>query len=361
MATIILDSSVNVGYNVNVLDDDGNYVYDDNNNEIVWSCVAIDTSPGSNRPIYEYGSWDGSSFTFTNIEIEYDTSNGIIIAQSHVEGYSVVTFRLNRSNVSAQTFDSNSHDSSGFYEIEYNNIPGNYQSNNPFNLGIKLENNNDFEFDSYNSFFNNNYSLCFYGFVNIMTNQGLKLIQDLKRGDLILTNDGYQPLSKLIKSRNTNKIRELMVKIPKDYFCENIPSEDIYTTHTHPLSVKILSDKDDGDFEYLHFFVKELMNLNDGVELCYLEKEDYIYNLAFDKHYELNIGGLKLLSHHPNHNNGNYRLHESDEFNHENRSKKVYADKKSSYFKRISLKNLLKDKPSEMTDKEYLASVLRFD
>mgnify|MGYP001380563513 CR=1 FL=1 len=112
-----------------------------------------------------------------------------------------------------------------------------------------------------------------------------------------------------------------MVKIPKDYFCENIPSEDIYTTHTHPLSVKILSDKDDSDFEYLHFFVKELMNLNDGVELCYIEKEDYIYNLVFDKHYELNIGGLKFLSHHPNHNNRNYRLHENDEFNHKNRSK----------------------------------------
>ena len=202
--------------------------------------------------------------------------------------------------------------------------------------------------------------VCLYGFVNIMTNQGLKLIQDLKRGYLILTNDGYQPLSKLIKSRNINKVRELMVKIPKDYFCQNIPSEDIYTTHSHPLSVKILSDKDDVDFEYLHFYVKELMNLNYGVELCYLEKEDYIYNLVFDKHYELNIGGLKFLSHHPNHNNGNYRLHESDEFNHQNRSKKVYADKDSKYFQKIKLKELLKGKPSEMEDKEFLAKILKF-
>ena len=356
MATIILDSNSLSNVNVNVLDDDGNDVLDDDGENVVWRCVYNNYNYyGSIKLIYEYGTWDGS--TFTTIQITDNGGQGRIISGN--SAYSNVIFLLTRSGVTPGIINSDNWDSGGF-DINNSNLPSNYQ-NQTFNLSILVDTNYDFVFDSYNSYFNNNYYLCFYGFVNIMTNQGLKLIQDLKRGDLILTNDGYQPLSKLIKSRNTNKIRELMVKIPKDYFCENIPSEDIYTTHTHPLSVKILSDKDDGDFEYLHFFVKELMNLNDGVELCYLEKEDYIYNLAFDKHYELNIGGLKLLSHHPNHNNGNYRLHESDEFNHENRSKKVYADKKSSYFKRVSLKNLLKDKPSEMTDKEYLASVLRFD
>ena len=43
------------------------------------------------------------------------------------------------------------------------------------------------------------------------------------------------------------------------------------------------------------------------------------------------------------------------------RTKKVYADDKGIYFKIITLKDLLKQKPENMTDKEYLASVLRFD
>lgn len=207
---------------------------------------------------------------------------------------------------------------------------------------------------------------CFYGFVNIMTDSGLKQINDLKRGDLVLTNDGYQPLSLLSHSANlkTYNGKQLMVKIPKNFFAENIPSEDIYTTETHPLSIKVLSDKDDKDFEFLHLFVKELFALNDDdkkIEYEFLKEEKYIYNLIFDKHYELNIGGMKFLSHHPNHNNGNLRLTDKDEIDHNNRSKKVYADEKGIYFKIVTLKELLSDKPEHMSDKEYLSIILHFN
>ena len=207
---------------------------------------------------------------------------------------------------------------------------------------------------------------CFYGFVDIMTDCGLKQIKDLKRGDLVLTNDGYQPLSLLSHSANlkTYNGKQLMVKIPKNFFAENIPSKDIYTTETHPLSVKVLSDKDDKDFEFLHLFVKELFALNDDdkkIEYEYLKEEKYIYNLIFDKHYQLNIGGMKFLSHHPNHNNGNLRLTDKYEIDHNNRSKKVYADKKGIYFKIATLKELLSDKPEHMSDKEYLSSILCFN
>ena len=40
-----------------------------------------------------------------------------------------------------------------------------------------------------------------------------------------------------------------MVKISKGCLAPNVPSEDVYVTKTHPLSVKITSDEDDKDFE----------------------------------------------------------------------------------------------------------------
>ena len=64
---------------------------------------------------------------------------------------------------------------------------------------------------------------------------------------MILTNDGYQPLAELDVGFNPShdllmsklKSTDFMVKIPKDFFIENVPSEDVYVTKTHPLSVKI--------------------------------------------------------------------------------------------------------------------------
>ena len=122
--------------------------------------------------------------------------------------------------------------------------------------------------------------ICFYGFVNVMTDCGLKQIKDFKRGDMILTNDGYQPLAELDIGFNPSdkllmtklKSTDFMVKIPKDFFIENVPSEDVYVTKTHPLSVKITSADDDKDFEFLHLFVEELMQLGDGIE--YVRKNE---------------------------------------------------------------------------------------
>ena len=145
-----------------------------------------------------------------------------------------------------------------------------------------------------------------------------------------------------------------MVKISKGCLAPNVPSEDVYVTKTHPLSVKVISDG-----EFLHLFVSELMDF-EGVEYVRLE-EKYLYNLMFDKHYEVNIGNMKFLSHHPNHNNGNIRLAEGTEFNPENRSKKVYADNDGNYFKKTTLKELLKEKPKNINDKNFLSSSLSFE
>ena len=192
---------------------------------------------------------------------------------------------------------------------------------------------------------------CFYGFVNIMTNKGLKQIKDLKRGDLIQTNDGFQPLAKLMRSFNPSdelllkKINttNYFVKIPQNYFKKDLPSEDVYVSKFHSISLKILSDKNDKDFEYLHLNVDELVSLGDGIEYVRMLNEKKIYNLVFDNHYEINIGGIKFLSHHPNHFNGNNKLKYNEAISLEKRSKKIIADKNGTYNKIITLDSIKKN------------------
>lgn len=200
---------------------------------------------------------------------------------------------------------------------------------------------------------------CFYGFVNIMTNKGLKQIKDLKRGDLIQTNDGFQPLAKLMRSFNPSdelllkKINttNYFVKIPQNYFKKDLPSEDVYVSKFHSISLKILSDENDKDFEYLHLNVDELVSLGGGIEYVRMLNEKKIYNLVFDNHYEINIGGIKFLSHHPNHFNGNNKLKYNEAISLEKRSKKIIADKNGTYNKIITLDSIKKNMEKFLKDK----------
>jgi hypothetical protein len=210
---------------------------------------------------------------------------------------------------------------------------------------------------------------CFYGFVKVMTKDGEKEIKDLKRGDLVLTNDGYKPLAKLSVTKNPTNLElklaqkttsKWMLKIPKHALGHNLPSQDIYTTRTHPISLGKVSEDGDDDFEFTHLFARELLKADLGCVEENIQEEKYVYNLIFDKHYEVSVGGLRILSHHPNHNNGNIRLEEGDEFNKEERSKKVYADEKRVYFKHYSMEQVLAQKSADISDKDFLAILLKF-
>ena len=210
---------------------------------------------------------------------------------------------------------------------------------------------------------------CFYGFVKVMTKDGEKEIKDLKRGDLVLTNDGYKPLTKLSVTKNPTNLElklaqkttsKWMLKIPKHALGHNLPSQDIYTTRTHPISLGKVSEDGDDDFEFTHLFARELLKADLGCVEENIQEEKYVYNLIFDKHYEVSVGGLRFLSHHPNHNNGNIRLEDGEEFNKEERSKKVYADKKGVYFKHYSMEQVLAQKSADISDKDFLAILLKF-
>lgn len=214
-------------------------------------------------------------------------------------------------------------------------------------------------YTTYNSCSNTS-SDCFYGFVEIMTENGLKQMKDIKRGDKVLTNEGYQSVTQIQVSVNPVKEpNKLMVKIPKNFFKENVPSSDIYVTDTHPLSVEILTPESDKDYEFLHLFTKDLVSL--GLKYEDLKKEKHLYNLIFDKHYEISVGNMKFLSHHPNHFNGNVVLRSGNEINKANRSKKIYALRRFTYFKQTTLNDLLKNKPENISKKEFIGDILKFN
>lgn len=214
-------------------------------------------------------------------------------------------------------------------------------------------------YTTYNSCSNTS-SDCFYGFVEIMTKNGLKQMKDIKRDDKVLTNEGYQPVTQIQASVNpVKKDNKLMVKIPKNFFKENVPSSDIYVTDTHPLSVEILTPESDKDYEFLHLFTKDLVSL--GLKYEDLKEEKHLYNLIFDKHYEISVGNMKFLSHHPNHFNGNVVLRSGNEINKKNRSKKIYALRRFTYFEQTTLNNLLKNKPENISKKEFIGDILKFN
>ena len=77
------------------------------------------------------------------------------------------------------------------------------------------------------------------------------------------------------------------------------------------------------------------MQLGDGIEYVRKDSETKLYNLIFDNHYEIKVGNMKFLSHHPNHLNKNKYLVEGTEKNQQNRTKKIYAIEGQCFFDKI--------------------------
>ena len=130
-----------------------------------------------------------------------------------------------------------------------------------------------------------------------------------------MTNAGAQPLAKLSKGLPTS-----MIKIPKDLLAKNVPNSDVVVCPWHPLSLNILTGDDDDEPEFLHMWAGELEIFD---EVKKVDEGNAAYNLIFDKHHEVDVGGMKFLSHHPNHDDGKHpRLAEGEEIDASKRAKK---------------------------------------
>lgn len=144
--------------------------------------------------------------------------------------------------------------------------------------------------------------LCLRGDTFIETKEGKREIKDLKRGDLILTKNGYVPLTKnLLMPSDKNEYE--YVKIPKNRFGE-VPSENLYISKAHPFSLGFYGFKIEGKKVISPgrswvLPAGELVENVWGIELVSLKDTPY-YNLIFDQEEEFSANGMICLSHHPN-------------------------------------------------------------
>lgn len=120
----------------------------------------------------------------------------------------------------------------------------------------------------------------------IDTEEGLKEIQYLQRGDMINTLRGPQKLAKLLKLPIINKNK--FVKFPKE--CNgSVPSNDIVC-----LEVQLLV------FDYKLVPASQFIDNVAFVEYINVEDE-FMYNLVFEEQEYIHINGLLFTSHHPSH------------------------------------------------------------
>ena len=195
-------------------------------------------------------------------------------------------------------------------------------------------------------------SLCFPGFTKILLADGTQTeIKDLKRLDLIQTSTGPKPLAHLHYTQCP--FGKNYVHIPSNYFGKNLPSEDLYVTQAHPLSLGVINQEtkaENPETEYLHLVSKELLAL-DGINIVHLE-EDY-YNIVFDTQEEINVQNVKYLSHHPNHKpQKTYRLPDNLVVN-----KRAETEYKPTF---TTLSKFLEQCPEDVAPKDFLAQTIRF-
>jgi hypothetical protein len=222
---------------------------------------------------------------------------------------------------------------------------------NPSTKGIVIGWDDPQAVDDYYWFFKVG-SLCFPGFTKILLADGTQTeIKDLKRLDLIQTSTGPKPLAQL--NYTQCPFGKDYVHIPSNYFGKNLPSEDLYVTKAHPLSLGVINQEtkaENPETEYLHLVSKELLAL-DGINIVHLE-EDY-YNIVFDTQEEINVQNVKYLSHHPNHKpQKTYRLPDKLVVN-----KRAETEYKPTF---TTLSKFLEQCPEDVAPKDFLAQTIRF-
>ena len=198
-------------------------------------------------------------------------------------------------------------------------------------------------------------NLCFIGTTMIKLQNGNKMIKDLVRGDIVMTDNGPQPLA-VLKKVNCVGARPF-VKIPKDCFGKNLPSEDIFCTKEHPFAIKKLS-QGKKDNEYLHLRAADFIKIKNSNIKKEMVKTEAYYNLIFDDHHIFDVHGLKALSHHPNSYWCGIEKYQS--FDIKSRTDFKYADGKTVGPKYTSYEELMENKPEKLTELEYFGKLLEF-
>lgn len=128
--------------------------------------------------------------------------------------------------------------------------------------------------------------ICFPENMKVATPNGAVYIQNLKRGDLILTKNGVSKLARLVVTKKYGDVE--FVQFKKDSIDIAKPSMDLLVTPTHPIF-------HNGKF----MESRELIN-NKNITLL-KKKVDKIYNIQFETEESIYVNNLEFVSHHPEH------------------------------------------------------------
>ena len=115
---------------------------------------------------------------------------------------------------------------------------------------------------------------------------------------MLQTLDGsYSPLARL-NIQNLNTFNGIdFVYFPKNCFGNNVPDQDLYMSSPHQIVDNFVCCP-------AMWYIGKL----EGVKI--VEKSGAYYNLLFDKPEYLNIHGVCVTSHHPNHPSSPLKLEE---------------------------------------------------
>jgi len=130
-------------------------------------------------------------------------------------------------------------------------------------------------------------------------------IKNLQTGDIIMTKHGPQSLSRLSKQPCYSETE--YVFFPQGCFQENLPSQDLWVTGAHPISLGYVPNEktnggkynpDQDKHVFIHMQAADLVVKLPGIEKVKLS-ESHVYNLIFDIHTSVDVAGMEFLSHHP--------------------------------------------------------------
>jgi len=128
--------------------------------------------------------------------------------------------------------------------------------------------------------------ICFPENMKVATANGAVNIQDLKRGDFILTKNGVSKLARLVITKKYGDVK--FVQFKKDSIDIAKPSEDLLVTPTHPI------------FHNGRFMESRDLINNKNITLL-KKKVDKIYNIQFETEESIYVNNLEFVSHHPEH------------------------------------------------------------
>lgn len=146
--------------------------------------------------------------------------------------------------------------------------------------------------------------ICFTPGTRILTPQGLRLIEDLREGDLVQTKDNGAQRVEWMGSRRMSGARLMAmpglrpVRIAPQFFGEDLPDQELVVSPSHRIVIKGDVARDLFNTPEVLVSAKDLINKTSVTVDMSLREVTYVH-LLFDRHQVLWANGVETESFHP--------------------------------------------------------------